>query len=33
MAVTLLGAGRARRVYELRDGLVVRMDVEEPAGG
>jgi len=27
----LLGAGRVRHLYELRDGLVVRMDVEEPA--
>jgi hypothetical protein len=29
----LLGEGRVIHVYELRDGLVVRMDVEEPAGG
>ncbi len=25
--------GPVRHVYELRDGLVVRMDVEEPAAG
>jgi hypothetical protein len=26
----LIGAGRVRHVFELRDGLVARMDVEEP---
>ena len=30
---TLLSEGRVIHVYELRDGLVVRMDVEEPAAG
>jgi hypothetical protein len=29
----LLSEGRVRHVYELRDGLVVRMDVEESAQG
>ena len=29
----LLSEGRVRHVYELREGLVVRMDVEEPAAG
>jgi hypothetical protein len=30
---SLLSEGRVIHVYELRDGLVVRMDVEEPAAG
>jgi nuclear transport factor 2 (NTF2) superfamily protein len=29
----LLGEGRVRHVYALRDGLVVSMDVEEPEPG
>jgi hypothetical protein len=29
----LISEGRVRHVYELRDGLVVRMDVEESAQG
>jgi hypothetical protein len=29
----LLGEGRVRHVYAFRDGLVVSMDVEEPAAG
>jgi hypothetical protein len=29
---TLLGDGRVVHVYDFRDGLIARMDVEEPAG-
>jgi hypothetical protein len=30
LAGEVVGSGRVRHVYELRDGLVARMDVEEP---
>jgi hypothetical protein len=30
LAGQVVGESRVRHVYELRDGLVTRMDVEEP---
>lgn len=30
LAGEVVGSGRVRHVYELRDGLVARMDVQEP---
>jgi hypothetical protein len=29
----VLSDGRVRHVYTMRDGLVVRMDIQEPEGG